>query len=74
MHNLENFGGLYLAIERQFAKFAKVWHHQSTYVIIGQVPVYSNLAEGEAVFTAIIDNIDFTWIFLEVRYQSYSDV
>ena len=27
--NLENFGGLYLAIERQFAKFAKVWHHQS---------------------------------------------
>ena len=29
MHNLVNFGGLYLAIERQFAKFAKVWHHQS---------------------------------------------
>ena len=27
--NLENFGGLYLAIERQSAKFAKVWHHQS---------------------------------------------
>ena len=26
VHNLENFGGLYLAIERQFAK---VWHHQS---------------------------------------------
>ena len=29
VHNLENFGGLYLAIEKQFAKFAKVWHHQS---------------------------------------------
>ena len=29
VHNLENFGGLYLAIERQFTKFAKVWHHQS---------------------------------------------
>ena len=27
--NLENFGGLYLAIERQSAKFAKVLHHQS---------------------------------------------
>ena len=25
-HNLKNFGGLYLAIEKQFAK---VWHHQS---------------------------------------------
>ena len=38
------------------------------HVIIDQVPVYSNLAEGEAVFSAIVDNIDFTWIFLEVSY------
>ena len=29
VHNLEKFGGLYLVIERQFTKFAKVWHHQS---------------------------------------------
>ena len=29
VHNLENFGGLYLAKERQFAKFTEIWHHQS---------------------------------------------
>ena len=31
-----------------------------------QVPVYSNSAEGQALFTATVPNIEFTWTFLEV--------
>ena len=33
-----------------------------------QVPVYSNLAEGGALFTASFSDIEFTWVFLEVGY------
>lgn len=38
-----------------------------------QVPVYSNLAEGEAQFTASIPALEFTWIFLEVSNKQLTE-
>ena len=39
--------------------------YQHLFVIM-QVPVYANLAEGQAVFTANYSDLTFTWTFLEV--------